>query len=150
MPADPTLADNNPICPAGNDVVDARFKSGKNFDIVYKNQINDKVPVIILPSNENIPAPNMFARADGVPASSRGVVYWSAAQGVTYALDINNGKLLNQMFCDVGGTYTSTASVANGYVIFGCGRAAVLSPDPNASALGDGYVVHGLIKDRRR
>ncbi|MGD9591083.1 MAG: hypothetical protein AB7V32_01015 [Candidatus Berkiella sp.] len=135
-------------CPVGSDTQDARFKYGKPFDRVIKNEINPNIPVNVMPDSPSIPVNTAqgTARADGVPSTSRGIVYWPMANGAVYAINVNDGSYLSQFFCDQGGVYTASPSVADGYVAFGCGRQSVVGNDGGAF-VGHSIMIYGKPRD---
>ncbi len=140
------ILSGGPDCPTGNDVIDQRFKYGKSFDVVIKNMVNPNVPVNAMPDSALIPVASATGRGDGVPSTSRGIVYWPMATGAVYAINVNNGAYLSQFFCDVGGIYTSSPSVANGYLAFGCGRRSVVADDGGVY-VGHSIMVYGKKRD---
>ncbi len=145
IPARAVLS-GGPECPTGGDVIDQRYKHGKTFNVVIKNQVNASVPVNVMPDSPSIPVIASTGRGDGVPATSRGIAYWALANGAVYAIDVNNGSYLSQFFCDKGGVYTATPSVAGGYIAFGCGRQAV-TVDDGGIYLGKSIMIYGKQRD---
>ena len=131
-------------CPVGKDVIDERFKYGKNFDVVIKNTFIPGVPVKYMPDSPQIPVNEQGSRGDGIPSSSQGIVYWPIHNGAVYALDVQSGDFLQNFFCDVGGIYTSAPSVAEGYIAFGCGRRGVFGDLTDAS--GHSIMIYGKQK----
>lgn len=121
--------------------IDERFKYGVPFDIVLKNKTFPGVPVNEMPNSPQIPlAGQNKAFSNGIPSNGEGVVYWPVYYGAIYALDINNGQFLHQMFCDQGSEYIG-ASTANGLVSFGCGYGNF---GPNDG--GQSIMIYGLEK----
>jgi outer membrane protein assembly factor BamB len=133
----------DPECTSAKFALDERFKYGLNFDVTLKNTEFPGVKVNIIQQNGAIPLSGQDkARSNGVPANSKGIVYWPVYYGVVYALDIKNGSYLNQLHCDQGAMYSAGPSVAGGVISFGCGYGfAGGQPD-----VGKSIMIYGLPK----